>query len=212
MSKLGTFLLSGLFMFCVVGAHLPTEASVDVSHLPIVVVKDRKPIEEVLEKPTKEKPFVSKMEWTDRANHNKLKEIYLSAGFNEAMFTKIKDSENLAFEATGLINEAFQNTGIHITPYLNIMKDSYGPRDLVAKLSLYDGGIVISVERQEIGELIFRGFLEYPGTRTVYGSYSAYALYDKNGGYEAKRAVFKKALREFVQEIEKFKYVEKKKG
>ena len=205
--KLGAILLTGLFSILMLGTPLSTEAAVDVSHLPIVQVKDRLPIEQVLEKPTEANPFLSKMEWTDRATHKKLKEIYLSAGFNEAMFTKIKDKDNLAFEATGLINEAFEDTGIKITPFLKIMKDCYGPRELVAKLSLYDGGIIISVEKQELGELIFRGFLEFPGSRTVYGSYSARALYDKKAGYKAKREVFKRALNEFVNEIKTYKYL-----
>lgn len=205
--KLNIILLTGLFSILTMGTVLPAEAYTDVSHLPIVSVKNRVPIEQILHKPTKEKPFASVMEWSDRASHKKLKTIYLSAGFNEAMFVKLKDNENLAFEATSLIDSAFKNTNISITPYLTVMKDSLGLHELVSKLSLYDCGIIISVEKQEKGELIFRGFLEFPGTKTVYGSYSAYALYDQDGGYEAKRKVFNKALRGFVREIQNYKYL-----
>ena len=181
------------------------EASVDVSHLPIVKVKDKLPIEKVLERPTEEKPFVSGIQWSDKASHNKLKKIYLSATFDEEMFKKVKDEENLAFEITELIDKGFEKSEIKITPFIEVKKDSYNIRDMVNKLSLYDAGIVINVEKQDKGEVIFRGFLEFPGTKDVYMSYSARGLYDKNDGLEGKKAVFNKALREFVYEIISFK-------
>lgn len=188
-----------------VGFSVPTEASVDVSHLPIVKVRDKLPIEEILEKPTNEKPFVSRMQWSDRATHKKLKRIYLSVTFDEEMFKKIKDNENLAFEVTSLVDEGFAKSEIKITPFIEVKKDSFDLRDMVKKLSLYDAGIVINVEKQDKGEVIFRGFLEMPGQKEVYGAYSARGLYNKGDGYIAKKAVFNKALREFVREIQAFK-------
>ena len=204
MNKLSVFLLSALMLFsigiCTVEASDPL-----VSSAPLVTVFDNDPIDSIVKKPSEEDMCAAKMQWIEGVPHNKLEKVYMSAVFDESMFKKLKDKDNLAFEITSLIDREFAASGMTITPYSEIARKAKSDEELQSMLNEYDSGITIVVEKQDDGEVIMRGYLETPADQLTYANYAARSLYGKKGSYDAKVLAFSKALRGFVNEINDYK-------
>ena len=204
MNKLSMFLLSALMLFTI-GACTVEASDPLVSSVPLVSVFENDPIDSIVKKPSKEDMCAAKMQWIEGVPHNKLEKVYMSVVFDESMFKKLKDKDNLASEITLLIDREFAASDMEIIPYSEIARQAKSDEELQSMLNEYDSGITIVVEKQDNGEVIMRGYLETPEDQLTYANYAARSLYGKNGNYEEKVRAFSKALRGFVNEINDYK-------
>ena len=175
-------------------------AAPDVSSTPIVQVSHMEKIDKVLEKPTMEQKSVASMDWYKTSSSDKIKNVYMSVIMDEKKLGKIPDSENLVYEITELVDEAFIGSELETIPFVRLSEAARNKADLLSMMSNYDAAISIFVEKQDKGEIILRCFLEEADTQKSFGDYTARVLYDKKD-YNSKRQAFQTALRGFVKEI-----------
>ena len=97
---------------------------------PLVSVFDDNPIDSIVKKPSEEDMCAAKMQWIEGVPHNKLEKVYMSAVFDESMFKKLKDKDNLASEITSLIDREFAASGMTITPYSEIARKAKSDEEL----------------------------------------------------------------------------------
>ena len=176
-------------------------ASPLVSHLPEVKVPVTSPSNRLVQK---EGGFGAQMYWSKEPHTRAMENVFVSAAFKDTAL-RVKDSDNLVYSITDLVDEGLRNITLEKTPYIKLKEKTNSLGALSAEIQKYDAGLLFYVDNQINGEVGLHVFLRDTHTGEVFGHYTARIEYNEDKSIEGKKAAFVHGVKRFAREFDRFR-------
>ena len=196
MKRIGSLLCLG--MLIVSGSVF---AAPDLSENPAVKVPVTSPSYNLVQK---KDGFGAQMYWSKKPHAKELENVFIQAAIKDSAMN-VKDSENLAYFMTDLIDEGLRIVTLEKTPYIKLKEKSTTLSDLSAEIKKYDAGLLFFVDNQKNGEVGLHVFLKDTQTGQVFGHYTSRVEYDVTKGMDAKKEAFVRGVKSFARELKMFR-------